>query len=338
VRENSGIRRWATKTMNVIADKRALKLAALAAACVLASAAASAATQAQCEQQYAAKKAAGQTGPKSKAAFVKACLTAADPKPAGAAASQGGGEANKLPEDAENPVADLISVQFQNNLNFGFGPNNAAQNDLNFQPVIPIHLNDAWNIIARPITPVLYQPRLAPDLRPEFGLGNIEPEIFLSPAHPGKLIWGVGPALYLPTATGKTLGVNAWGAGPGVVGLTIQEPWVVGVVANNVLAWRNGQQVDEMTVQYFINYNLEKGWYLCSQPVITADWRAPTHDKWVVPFGGGVGRLFRVDGLPPINAQLQAFYNAVRPTVGPLTGPTWELRFQVSFLFPTGNK
>jgi len=165
-------------------------------------------------------------------------------------------------------------VQFQNNLNFGYGHYNAAQNDLNFQPVIPIHLNDDWNIIARPITPVVYQPRLAPDLGPEFGLGNIEPEIFLSPAHPGKLIWGVGPALYLPTATDKTLGVNAWGAGPGVVGLTIQAPWVVGVVANNVWAWRNGQQVDAMTVQYFINYNLPEGWYLCSQPVITSNWRA----------------------------------------------------------------
>ena len=219
-------------------------LAALAAAFLLTCAPASAATQAQCEQQYAAKKAAGQTGPKSKAAFVKACLAAADPKPAGAAASPGGADANKLREGAENPVADLYSVQFQNNLNFGFGPHNAAQDDLNFQPVIPIHLNDEWNIIARPITPILYQPRLAPDLGPEFGLGNIEPEIFLSPAHPGKLIWGVGPALYLPTATNQTLGVNAWGAGPGVVGLTIQEPWVVGVVANNVWAWRNGQQVD----------------------------------------------------------------------------------------------
>jgi hypothetical protein len=110
------------------------------------------AQQAQCEQQYAAKKAAGQTRPKSKAAFVKGCLTAADPKPAGAAASQGGGEnADKLREAAENPVADLISVQFQNNLNFGFGHYNATQNDLNFQPVIPIHLNDDWNIIARPI-------------------------------------------------------------------------------------------------------------------------------------------------------------------------------------------
>jgi hypothetical protein len=308
---------------------------ALASTCILADAVASARTPAECQQEFAAKKAAGGTGGQSEASYVRACL-AADPQPAGAEASQGGDDVNKLREAAQNPVADLISVPFQNDPSFIYGPHAGTQNVLNIEPVIPIHLNDDWNLITRPITPIVYQPRLAPDLRPEFGLGNIEPELFLSPAHPGKLIWGVGPALYLPTATNKTLGVNAWGAGPAVVGLTIQEPWVIGVVANNVWAWRNGQQVNEMTAQYFINYNLPDGWYLTSQPVITADWRAPPHDKWIVPFGGGGGRLFKV-GKQPINAQVQAFYNAVRPTSGPLTGPVWSLLFQLSLLFPAEN-
>jgi hypothetical protein len=292
---------------------------ALASTCLLAAAVAEAATSTECKQQYAAKKAAGATGGQSEGSYVKACL-AADPSPAGAETSQAGGDINKLREAAQNPVADLISVQFQDNPAFIYGPYTGTQNVLNFQPVIPIHLNDDWNLIARPITPIVYQPRLGPDLGPEFGLGNIEPELFLSPAHPGKLIWGVGPALYLPTATDKTLGVNAWGAGPAVVALTIEEPWVIGALVNNVWAWRNGQQVNEMTAQYFINYNLPDGWYLTSQPVITANWRAPADDKWIVPFGGGVGRLFKV-GKQPINAQVQAFYNAVRPTAGPLTGP-----------------
>jgi hypothetical protein len=305
---------------------------AVASTSILADAVASARTSAECKQEFAAKKAAGATGGQSEASYVKACL-AADPPPAEAEASQGGGDVNKLREAAQNPVADLISVPFQNDPAFIYGPYTGTRNVLNIQPVIPIHLNDDWNLITRPITPIVYQPRLAPDLGPEFGLGNIEPELFLSPAHPGKLIWGVGPALYLPTATDKTLGVNAWGAGPAVVALTIQEPWVIGIVANNVWAWRNGQQVNEMTAQYFINYNLPDGWYLTSQPIITADWRAPAHDKWIVPFGGGGGRLFKVS-KQPINAQVQAFYNAVRPTAGPLTGPVWSLLFQLSLLFP----
>jgi hypothetical protein len=78
-------------------------------------------------------------------------LAPADPPPAAAAdASQGGAEsANKLREAAQNPVANLISVQFQDNPAFNFGPYNATQNVLNFQPVIPIRLNQDWNLITR---------------------------------------------------------------------------------------------------------------------------------------------------------------------------------------------
>jgi len=299
--------------------------------------AASAATRAVCEQQYAAKKAAGQTGAQSKAAYVKACLAVAIPPVATAQAEDKSDlSVNKLREAAENPVADLVSVTFQDNPSFNYGPYNGTQNVLNFQPVIPFHLNDEWNLIARPVVPLVTQPGLAPGVGPETGLGNIEQQLFLSPAHIDKLFWGVGPVFYFPTATGKTLGVNAWGAGPDVVVGTFLEPWVLGVLANNVWAWRNGQQVNQMTVQYFINYNMADGWYLCSQPIIAADWLAPPHDKWTVPFGGGFGRLFKAGKLP-INFQIQAFYNAVRPTVGPLTGPVWSLRFELKFLFPVAK-
>jgi hypothetical protein len=311
-------------------------------AVVIGATSAAAMTNGECRRQYAANKheiaARGQNEKEFTAACRAGRTTISDPPPAaGAEANKGAAaDVNKLREAAQNPVADLVSVQFQENVNFGYGPYSGTQSVLNFQPVIPIHLNEDWNLIARPITPIVYQPRLAPDLGPEFGLSNIQPQLYLSPANPGKIIWGAGAAFYLPTATNKTLGVNAWGAGPGFVALTIQEPWVLGALVNNVWAWRNGQQVDQMTFQYFINYNVPHGWYLTSSPVITADWRAPAHDRWVVPFGGGAGRLFRVEGLPPINAQIQGFYNAVRPTAEPLTGPVWSLCFQLSFLFPTG--
>ena len=55
-----------------------------------------------------------------------------------------------------------------------------------------------------------------------------------------------------------------------------------------------------MTRQYFINYNLDKGWYLSSSPIITANWKASNGNVWVVPVGGGVGRVFRL-GFQPVN-------------------------------------
>ena len=67
-----------------------------------------------------------------------AVLTAATLSAASAACAQSG---DALREAAQNPIASLISVPFQNNTNFGVGQLNNTQNTLNIQPVIPISLN-----------------------------------------------------------------------------------------------------------------------------------------------------------------------------------------------------
>jgi hypothetical protein len=256
--------------------------------------------------------------------------TGAQSSPPPKAEDASAGDADALRKAAQNPIANMISVPFQNNTNFNVGPYNRPQNVLNFQPVIPFHVTDNWNLITRWITPVVYQPRLSPTEGAEFGLGNLSPAFFLSPAHSGEIIWGIGAQTWLPTATDKTLGTNKWGAGPAAVALTIQGPWVIGVLANNVWAGTTNQRVSLLTVQPFVNYNLPHGWYLTSSPIITSNWVARNDDRWTVPVGGGVGRLFKVDKLP-INTQIQAFYNVVRPT----NAPSWTLRFQLQLLFPS---
>jgi hypothetical protein len=117
-------------------------------------------------------------------------------------------QTEKLAKETQNPVANLISVPFQNNFNFGIGPNDATQWVLNIQPVIPITLNKDWNLITRTIVPIINQPSPAPGIRSAFGLGDINPSLFLSPANSGKLIWGVGPTLTFPTATDSLLGTG----------------------------------------------------------------------------------------------------------------------------------
>lgn len=53
--------------------------------------------------------------------------------------------------------------------------------------------------------------------------------------------------------------------------------------------------INQFLLQYFINYNFgETGWYLVSEPIMTADWMRDDGDRWVLPFGGGVGRVFDV--------------------------------------------
>ena len=228
-------------------------------------------------------------------------------------------------------MAKLISVPFQNNFNFGVGPNDATQYILNFQPVIPISLSEDWNLITRTIMPIINQPSPAPGVRSAFGLGDINPTFFLSPAKSGKFIWGLGPTFTFPTATDSMLGSGKYSAGPAVVALTMQGHWVIGALANNQWSYAGwgGKNVNAMLVQPFINYNLPHGWYLVTAPIITADWEADRDNRWTVPVGGGVGKIQRFGKLP-VNFQLQAFYNVETPD----SGADWQLRFQVQFLFP----
>src|SRR5262245_22722795 len=67
-------------------------------------------------------------------------------------------DGDNLRQAAQNPIADLISLPFQNNTNFNIGHSDNAQNVLNIQPVYPIQLGSSWNLITRPILPVIYQP------------------------------------------------------------------------------------------------------------------------------------------------------------------------------------
>jgi hypothetical protein len=237
-----------------------------------------------------------------------------------------------LAKQTQNPVADLVSVPLQNNVNFGVGPGDDLQYILNVQPVVPFRLSEDWNLISRTIVPLIYQPELAPGVGDVFGLGDIQQSLFLSPARPGRLIWGVGPILQLPTATDDALGQGKWGAGPTVVALTMHGPWVLGALVNNVWSFAGASDrpaVNQMLIQPFLNYNLPDAWYVGTSPIITANWKADRDNRWTVPLGASVGKIVRLGGLPA-NVQVGGFYNVVRPDAA----AEWQLRIQVQFLFP----
>src|SRR5215472_14865695 len=202
-------------------------------------------------------------------------------------------KSSNLAKETQNPVANLISVPFQNNFYFGLGPDHVTEYDLNIQPVIPISLSKDWNLITRTIIPILSLPSAGPGIPSGAGLGDINPTFFLSPAGGSKkFIWGLGPTFTLPTATEPILGTQKWSAGPAAVALTMQGHWVVGALVNqqwSFAGWGN-QDVSAFLMQPFVNYNLPHGWYLSSSPIITANWKVSGRDAWVVPLGGGVGK------------------------------------------------
>src|SRR5262245_11830005 len=230
--------------------------------------------------------------------------------------------------DAHNPIATTISVPFQSNTYSGDRPLEKTADVLVMQPVIPIKLAPKWNLISRWVTRVVYQPRASPDQGSEFGLGNLQPEFYFSPAHSGKMTWGVGPRLYLPTATHREFGINTLGAGPAAAVVAIRGPWVMGILANNVWAGSGIDRVNQMTLSPFVHYNLTDGWYVVSSPVITSNWAATSSDRWTVPVGGGIGRLFKVDNQS-VNTRIQGLYNVARVDFA----SRWQLQVQVQLLF-----
>lgn len=231
---------------------------------------------------------------------------------------------------AQNPISNMISIPFQNNTGFSAGPYRRTQNVLLIEPVIPFHLDAEWTLVTRWITPVINLPRFSPQEGGEFGLGTLQPQFYFVPSNTGSVLVGLGPQFQLPTATDDVLGVNKWGAGPALAALTIQGPWVIGVLANNMWAGTEERRVNRLTLNPFVNYNMAGGWYLSSSPVMTADWLLPASDRWTVPVGGGIGRVFKY-GDQPINARVQLFDNVVR---GAGVG-SWMLQVQVQLLFPT---
>lgn len=142
-----------------------------------------------------------------------------------------------------------------------------------------------------------------------------------------------GPHLSSDDHCEDGLSTDKWGVGPSVVALTMLGHWVVGAIANNIWSVAGDEDradVSTMLIQYFVNYNLPGGWYLTSSPIITADWEATSGNKWVVPFGGGAGKVVRVGKLP-VNASAQAYYNVVKPES---FGADWTLRATLQLLFP----
>jgi hypothetical protein len=237
-------------------------------------------------------------------------------------------KAEELSIEAANPLANLISLPFQNNTNFGLGPYDRTNNVLNIQPVVPLA---EGRIITRTIAPIVW----VPDFGAEsglysWGLGDILFTAFYTPPSEG-LIWGVGAAFEMPTG-GSKRGSQKWSLGPSAVALYQPGAWTFGALANNVWSFAGESErkdVNKGLLQLFVVYQLGGGWYVNSAPIITVDWKASEGDKWIVPLGAGVGKLAFLGKLP-VNTQVGAFANVVKPDFG----PDWQLRVQLQVFLP----
>ncbi len=242
--------------------------------------------------------------------------------------SAGAQSAEELAKKLSNPIASMISVPFQFNWDQGYVTGNGDKMTLNIQPVIPISLNDEWNLISRTIVPVIHQDNVFGDFTNQYGLGDTVQSFWLSPKAPTNagLIWGLGPVIYIPTATDTKLGADTWGAGPTAIALTQSGPWTVGALANHIWSFDN-HVINSTFVQPFLNYTTPTAWTFGLNTESTYNWNT---EEWSVPINASISKLVDIGGQK-VSLQGGVGYWANSSTGG---ADGWRARFTVTFLFP----
>ena len=186
----------------------------------------------------------------------------------------------ELAKKLSNPIASLISVPFQFNYDSDIGPNDKGDRYLlNIQPVIPISMNDDWNIISRTILPVVKQDDIYPGAGSQSGLGDVVQSLFFSPKQPAESgwIWGAGPVFLLPTATDDLLGADKWGIGPTAVVLKQNGPWTYGALANHIWSVAGDsdrQDIRTTFLQPFLSYTTKTATTFAVNTESTYDWKS----------------------------------------------------------------
>lgn len=244
----------------------------------------------------------------------------------------------ELAKKLANPVANLISLPLQFNYDENYGMDDeGSKSVLNVQPVVPISISHDWNVISRTIVPLISQEDM-PYGTEESGVGDILQSLFFSPKEPtrrGGIIWGIGPAVLIPSATDETLGGERWAAGPTAVVLKQSGPWTVGCLVNHLWSFAGDEDradVNATFVQPFLAYLVSKTYTTVGlNTETTYNWDAKEGDEaWSIPVNLSVSQMLKIGGQP-IQLMAGVRYWADSPEAGP---EGWGFRVGLTFLFP----
>jgi hypothetical protein len=157
--------------------------------------------------------------------------------------------------------------------------------------------------------------------------------LFFSPKSggPGGMIWGIGPDLYVPTATEALLGAQKWGLGPTGLVLWQQHGWTYGGLVDHIWSFagdENRQNLNTTFLQPFLAYTTKTHTTFGVNMESAYDWE---NHQWTVPINAMATQLIKIGKLP-VSFQFGARYYADKPA----EGPHWGLRFTITFVLPKG--
>jgi len=264
------------------------------------------------------------------AVVLATALSAWAQEPAAGGASAQQDQTAELAKKLQNPVADLMIMPLQYNIDFGIGPADASQQTLKFMPVIPFSLGLDWNLITRTIIPGIDAESPVEGGEDHSGLGDIQQSFFFTPKKPvGGWILGAGPIFQYPSATDDALGSEKWGAGPSFIALQQKNGWTYGMLANHVWSFAGSDDradVNMTFLQPFLAKTTKSYTTLSLNTESLYDWQ---NSQWTVPLNVSIGQLVKIGQLP-ISLELGYRYYVEKPD----DGPDWGLRLFVKFLFP----
>ncbi len=238
-----------------------------------------------------------------------------------------GASAQELADKLNNPVANMISVPFQNNVDWGIGPYKGSKYTLNFQPVIPIGLSPKLNLVTRYIIPIVDQHDISGEGESQFGLSDATISAFFSPTgSKNGWIWGAGPAFLVPIGTDDFLSSRKWGVGPTALILRQSGGLTYGVLTNQIWSFtgdENRTDVNQLYVQPFFAKAWKSGGGVGFNSEITFNWQTNKTTAFLNPVVNGITKLGK-----------QAVQLAVGPRI-PLNNSTaFGFRGVVVFVFP----
>jgi len=242
---------------------------------------------------------------------------------------------HNLATAAANPLANMISLPIQNNFNFNYGPNEKFQYNVNLQPVLPYRLNKNMNMINRVIIPISVNPAGSGDA--VAGIGNTTWSMWVVPkpidiSKGWNLTWGAGPALSIPTASHPELGGGPFGIGATALAVFGSKQIVGGFLIGFLDSYIN-DDLSSIFSQYFITWNIKKGWFINTSPNISGNLNAPDGEKWIFPVGIGGGKVTTL-GNQPLKWQVSYYHNLTTPDV------FWDnsIQFVLTLMFPKKAK
>lgn len=252
------------------------------------------------------------------------------------------GEWQKL---AQNPLSPNFRLPFEYKFH-----SNAPAGDVHigsFAPIMPIKFN-GWNIINQLTLNLMGTPGDITGIKglPQpytgtghggsagyaAGLADMDFTSYFSSTIGSDFTYGFGPTLTFPTdEPSRELGSGKFSVGPAMLLVYQPQSWTISLEVQqiwSVIGSEGRDDVSQMIIEPSVYYNLPQGWYLLSEMQMVANWNSSSKQRWTVPVGAGLGKLFKL-GDHAINSRLGAYYNPATPDAG----PEWSLNFSVEFIF-----